>query len=234
MNLGKGISPHTKLLFLAAVLILAPCHSTAQSGFDAQIQRMLESDKTNPPPQRGIMFLGPSFFGRWARSAGLSEQMAPLPVFHRFGGSSTQEMIDGAGQLVVPLQPRIIVYYCGSNDVNAGDTAEAIIGRTKRFLAIVREKLPDTMVYYASLQKAPDKRARWDVVDAVNREMERYSHEAKNLGYIDLNTVLFRDGVVREDLFLPDKLHFRPESTAYAEFTAVVKPVLTKAWNTAQ
>ena len=200
----------------------------AQSRFDAEVQRMLDADKTNPPPQQGILFIGSSIFRLWS---GLKEQMAPLPVFNRaFGGSQTQDMIDRAGQLVVPFQPRIIVYYCGSNDVNAGATAEAIIGRTKQFLAIVREKLPNTMVYYTGIQKAPDKRERWDVVDAVNREMERYSHEAKNLGYIDLNTVLFKNGVLREDLFLPDKLHFRPESTAYAEFTAVVKPVLTKAW----
>jgi len=213
---------------LAVGLWQAPAALEAQERFDADVQRMLAADKTNPPPQHGILFIGSSIFRLWT---GLREQMAPLPAFNRaFGGSQTQDMIDRAGQLVVPFQPRIIVYYCGSNDVNAGATAEAIIGRTKQFLAIVREKLPNTMVYYTGIQKAPDKRERWDVVDAVNREMERYSHEAKNLGYIDLNTVLFKNGVLREDLFLPDKLHFRPESTAYAEFTAVVKPVLTKAW----
>lgn len=220
-------------LAVSATVTLAlwqgPLKLKAQSRFDADVQRMLERDKTNPPPQQGILFIGSSIFRLWA---GLTEQMAPLPAFNRaFGGSQTQDMIDRAGQLVVPFQPRIIVYYCGSNDVNAGASAEAIIGRTKQFLAIIREKLPNTMVYYTAIQKAPDKRARWNVVDAVNREMERYSHEAKNLGYIDLNPVLFdRDGNVRGDLFLPDQLHFRPESTAYAEFTAVVKPVLTKAW----
>ena len=218
---------------VALALWQGPVKLTAQSRFDAEIQRMLERDKTNPPPQNGILFIGSSIFRLWT---GLTEHMAPLPAFNRaFGGSQTQDMIDRAGQLVVPFQPRIIVYYCGSNDVNAGATAEAMIGRTKQFLAIVREKLPNTMVFYTAIQKAPDKRARWEVVDAVNREMERYSREVKNLGYIDLNTVLFdKNGVIREDLFLPDKLHFRPESTAYAEFAAVVKPVLAKAWESAK
>jgi len=218
-------------LCAAAALILwrGPVKLDAQSRFDAEIQRMLERDKTSPPPQHGILFIGSSIFRLWAD---LVPQMAPLPVFNRaFGGSQTQDMIDRAGQLVIPFQPRIIVFYCGSNDVNAGASAEAIIGRTKQFLAIVREKLPDTVVYYTSIHKSPDKRARWDVVEAVNREMERYSHEAKNLHFIDLNPVLFdKKGVLREDLFLPDKLHFRPEGTAYAEFAAVVKPILTKAW----
>lgn len=61
--------------------------------------------------------------------------------------------------------------------------------------------------------------------------MERHSAATANVGYIDLNSVLF-DGQnhVRQDLFLPDGLHFRPGSTAYMEFAEIVKPILTKAW----
>ena len=203
---------------------------TKSGRFQGDIERMLAKDKTSPPPRDGILFIGSSIFRLWTQ---LGEQMAPLPVFNRaFGGSVTQDLLDRVDQIVIPYKPRIIVYYCGSNDVNAGESADAIIGRTKQFLKIVNEKLPDTLVYYTSIQKAPDKRSRWDVVEAVNREMERYSHQARQIGYIDLNPVLFdHQGNLREDLFLPDRLHFRPESTAYAEFAQVVKPVLTKAWD---
>ena len=199
--------------------------------FEADIQRMLERDKTSPPPRAGILFIGSSIFRQWTH---LSEQMAPLPVFNRaFGGSVTQDLLDRMDQVVLPYQPRIVVYYCGSNDVGAGESAEAILARTKQFRKILGRKAPDTFVFYTAIQKAPDKRDRWNVVDAVNKEMERYSHTSPSLGYIDLNPVLFdARGNVREDLFLPDKLHFRPESTAYAEFAQVVKPYLTKAWET--
>jgi len=197
--------------------------------FEADIQRILEREKTAPPPHQGILLIGSSIFRLWTQ---LGEQMAPLPVFnHAFGGAVTQDIQDRVEQLVLPYRPRIVVYYCGSNDVNAGESAQAIIGRTKQFLRFVNERLPDTFVYYTSIQKAPDKRSRWDVVDAVNREMESYSRQSRHLGFIDLNPVLFdHQGNLREDLFLPDKLHFRPESTAYAEFAQVVKPILTKAW----
>src|SRR5438128_10870570 len=108
------------------------------------------------------------------------------------------DSLDRADQLVFPYKPRIIVYYCGSNDVGGGEPAGAIIGRTKQFLKIAGERLPDTFVYYTAIQKAPDKRDRWDVVETVNREMERYSHQATNLGFIDLNPVLFdKKGNVR-------------------------------------
>jgi len=146
-------------------------------------------------------------------------------------GTVTQDMLNRIGQLVLPYEPRIVVYYCGSNDISAGDDAAPIIQRTRRFIQILHEKSPGTLFFYTSIHKAPEKRARWDVVDAVNREMERYSRETAHVGYIDLNPVLF-DGRnnVRESLFLPDGLHFRPDSTAYAEFSQIVKPILTKAW----
>ena len=222
---------HTRLLgsALIASLVFAPGLLAQSHRFDADVQKMLDRDKTNPPPPDGILFIGSSIFRFWTQ---VTEQMAPLPVFNRaFGGSVTQDMLDRMDQLVAPYKPRIIVFYCGSNDVSAGESAAAILERTKRFLKIVNEKLPNTFVYYTSIQKAPEKRDRWDVVEAVDREMEWYSHEAKNLGYIDLNSVLFdAQGKLREDLFLPDKLHFRPEGTAYPEFAQIVKPILTKAW----
>jgi len=178
---------------------------------------------------QGILFVGSSIFQFWRH---LEEQMAPLPVLNRaVAGTVTQDQLDRVGQFVFPYKPRIVVYYCGSNDISAGESAEPIIARTKRFIEVVHERLPDTFIYYTAIQKAPEKRDRWNIVEAVNREMERYSRETRNLGFIDLNPVLFdRQGKLRENLFLPDELHFRPDSTAYQEFADVVKPVLTKAW----
>jgi lysophospholipase L1-like esterase len=177
----------------------------------------------------GIVFTGSSIFRFWTH---LTDQMAPLPVLNRaIAGTVTQDMLNRIGQLVLPYQPRIVVYYCGSNDISAGEDAAPIVERTKRFIQILHEKSPNTFFFYTSIQKAPEKRARWEVVEAVNREMERYSREAANVGYIDLNPVLFDSANnIRENLFLPDGLHFRPESTAYLEFSQIVKPVLIKAW----
>jgi lysophospholipase L1-like esterase len=181
------------------------------------------------PQRSGIVFTGSSIFQFWTH---LTDQMAPLPVLNRaIAGTVTQDMLDRIGQLVLPYQPRIVVYYCGSNDISAGEDAGPIIERTKRYIQILHEKSPDTFFYYTSIHKAPEKRARWDVVEAVNRELERYSHQAKNVGYIDLNPVLFDGhGNLRMNLFLGDGLHFRPDSTAYPEFSQIVKPILTKAW----
>jgi hypothetical protein len=56
-------------------------------------------------------------------------------------------------------------------------------------------------------------------VDAVNRDAERYIRQAFNVGYIDLNPLLFDSRKnVRGSLFLPDGLHFRPDSTPMRSF----------------
>jgi lysophospholipase L1-like esterase len=181
------------------------------------------------PEHGGIVFTGSSIFQFWTH---LTDQMAPLPVLNRaIAGTVTQDMLDRIGQLVFPFQPRIVVYYCGSNDISSGEPEGPIVERTKRFIQLLHARLPDTFFFYTAIQKAPEKRARWDVVEAVNREMERYAHETPNMGYIDLNPVLFdKQNNVRENLFLSDGLHFRPDSTAYQEFSQIVKPILTKAW----
>jgi lysophospholipase L1-like esterase len=185
--------------------------------------------KAASPEHGGIVFTGSSIFQFWTH---LREQMAPLPVLNRaIAGTVTQDMLNRMRQLVLQYQPRIVVFYCGSNDISAGEEARPIIERTKQYVRLLHEKSPNTFFYYTSIQKAPEKRARWDIVDAVNREMERYSREAANVGFIDLNPVLFdRQNKLRDSLFLPDGLHFRPDSTAYLEFSQIVKPILTKAW----
>jgi len=217
----------TSLAGFAAALML--CSASLPIPARAQTPASSLKEGITSPEHGGIVFTGSSIFQFWTH---LREQMAPLPVLNRaIAGTVTQDMLNRIGQLVLQYQPRIVVYYCGSNDISAGEDAGPILERTKRYVALLHERLPNTYFFYTSIQKAPEKRARWDVVEAVNGEMERYSREPINVGYIDLNAVLFdSQRRLRESLFLPDGLHFRPDSTAYLEFSQIVKPILVRAW----
>ena len=193
------------------------------------VARVLRGQPAGSPENQGIVFVGSSIFAFWRR---LNEHMAPLPVLNRaIPGTITQDMLNGIEQLVLRYKPRIVLYYCGSNDVSIGEDEESIVERSQRFVRILHQKLPDAFFYYTAIQKAPEKRARWNVVEAVNVAMKRFCDANEYTGFIDLNPVLFdAKGRVREELFLGDRLHFRPDSTAYPEFAAVIKPILTKAW----
>ena len=195
--------------------------------FEKDIVAFEQADRTSPPPPGGILFVGSSIFRQWT---GVQAHMAPLPVFNRaFGGSRTPEQVHYMERIVLPYRPRVIVYYCGSNDVNANETAETIAANYETFSERVRVALPGTRVYFASIIKAPQKRDRWDVVEAANARVRAYSARTPGRGYIDLHPALeSAPGQPRMDLYLPDQLHYLP--AAYDRMAAVVRPVIERAW----
>jgi lysophospholipase L1-like esterase len=174
----------------------------------------------------GIVFVGSSIFHRWTL---LTSQMAPLPITNlAFDGSQTSDMLRMVDSRVIPLRPKVIAYYCGSNDVDAGEPASAIVDRIVRFIDRVGGALPGTRVIFVSVNRAPEKQDRWDVVDDVNRRMQKYAADHPRVEFVDVNPVLFSaDGTPRLELFMTDQLHLRPR--AYEEFARILRPVLATA-----
>ncbi len=228
-----------KTLFTASAFLLVlvqgaarhaawPLQQPSATRFQHEIDTFLEEDKVDPPPRHAILFIGSSIFREWEN---LTERMAPLPVFNRaFGGSRTADVLYYMDKIVLPYEPKIIVYYCGSNDVNAGEKADAIFGRFSEFVERVHAKLPRTRIFFVSINRAPQKQDRWDIVDEANRQVRAYCKTDQRLGYIDVNPALFdRKGNPRLELYQEDRLHFKPQ--AYVEFTTIVKPIIAKAWN---
>lgn len=124
------------VITLALLFALSSHHSSAQQSapqkirFADQIEAFLKADQIKPPPQEAILFVGSSIFRLWKN---LPEQMAPLPVFNRaFGGSQTHEILVYMDKIVLPYKPKMIVYYCGSNDINANVTPQSIAGKIGR------------------------------------------------------------------------------------------------------
>lgn len=200
----------------------------APTRFQQEIDAFLRADSVAPPPSGGVEFVGSSIVRLWKT---VGAQMAPLPAYNRgFGGSQTRDVLYYMDRIVVPYRPRFVVYYCGSNDVSAGETADAIVGRVQEFHQRLERDLPSTRMFFLSVLHAPEKRARWAVVDSVNARMRRYAASAGNIEYVDINPPLLDDrGEVRGSLYLPDSLHYVP--AAYDLFTGVVKPVLMRAWS---
>ncbi|MDX2040887.1 MAG: GDSL-type esterase/lipase family protein [Acidobacteriota bacterium] len=195
--------------------------------YEKDIEAFLAADKTSPPQKGQILFVGSSIFRLWKN---LNAQMTPLPVFNRaFGGSRTADILYYMDKVVLPYEPKIIVYYCGSNDVNADVQPEKIAANFIEFAQRVHAKLPETKIFYVSINRAPQKMDRWAWVDDANRRIKEFCEKDKTLGFIDVNPALFdKDGKPRMELYLPDKLHFL--EPAYDEFTKIIKPVIEQVW----
>lgn len=218
------------LLFLLP--LLAPAADDAAkrwTQYEPSFQAFAEQDRAKPPVKGGILFVGSSIFRQWTD---VPDMMAPLPVLNRaFGGSRTGDQLARFDQVVLPYAPKVIVYYCGSNDLKAkpADAPEVIFGRFREFSQRLRAALPATRLIYVSATRSPDRVPRWEQVDHYNALARAYCAATPGHTFVDLNPALVdANGHPRLDLYRDDKLHFHPP--AYVAFTAIIKPVLERVW----
>jgi lysophospholipase L1-like esterase len=222
------------LLVLASAARLAAADDAAKrwAQYESSFKEFAEQDRAKPPVKGGILFVGSSIFRKWTDVA---EMMAPLPVLNRaFGGSRTGDQLARFEQVVPPYAPRVIVYYCGSNDLKATppDEPPAIFARFREFSQRVRAILPQTRIIFVSSTRSPDRVARWEQVDHYNALVRAYCEATPGHSFVDVNPRLVdAKGHPRLDLYLDDKLHFHPP--AYEEFKAVIRPVLEREWRAA-
>ncbi len=198
--------------------------------YEPSFKAFAEEDQAKAPVKGGILFVGSSIFRKWTNVA---EMMAPLPVLNRaFGGSRTGDQLARFDQVIPPYAPKIIVYYCGSNDLkaNPADMPDVIFGRFREFSQRVQAALPATRILYVTSTRSPDRVARWEQVDHYNALVHAYCAATPHHTFIDINPALVdANGHPRLDLYLDDKLHFHPP--AYEAFAAIIKPVLERVWH---
>lgn len=183
--------------------------------------------KKNPEPKQAILFTGSSIFHYWTS---LARDMAPLPVINQaFPGARMHSVFNAMGQLIFPYEPKIIVYYCGSNDINDGAGAPELLRGFEKFVGAARKKLPEVCIFFVSVNKAPQKKDKWLLIDEVNAGIKTWCENHDGLFFIDINPPFLNGDQSRKELFLEDGLHFRPE--AYAVFARIIKPAVTTAWD---
>ncbi|MEN9573405.1 MAG: hypothetical protein RL514_1260 [Verrucomicrobiota bacterium] len=180
-------------------------------------------DATNPPVKGGIVFVGSSSIVRWKS---LAQDFPEHKVVNRgFGGSEMFDSVNYFDRAVLPHQPRLIVLYAGGNDINAGKSAERVETDFKRFVALVKQKLPGTRVACISTAGNP---ARWKQVDTVreaNRRIEAICKADAQLTFINVFPhMMGPDGLPKPDIFVEDKLHMNEKG--YAIWKEVVAPFL--------
>ncbi len=232
----------TKIYYLFYILLISSGvfqftisqDSTKQNNntrYQSAIDTFIKEDSLKPPPEKAIEFIGSSIFRRWEN---LTEDMKPLPVFNRaFGGSRTHEVLYFMDKIVFPYNPKIIVYYCGSNDAGGSVPVNIIVSNITMFFERVEERLPSTTIYFVSINRSPARKAKWGAIDSANAIIKEYCSKSLRRKYIDVNPVLFDStGSPRLELYLDDQLHFK--EAAYGEFTKIIKPILLHDWSTAR
>ena len=188
----------------------------AKSHFDAIAQ-------TQPIQARAMIFVGSSSIAMWRR---LFNDVAPFRVVNRgVSGSTLAEWARGGKDLIIPVDPIAVVLYAGENDLAAGATPEQVLADFKRFVSDMRRALPDIPIAFMSIKPSP---ARWALRESMHKTNELVKASiagGKNLWYVDVaGALLDKGGVVRPELFLPDRLHLNAEG--YRLWAEILKPPL--------
>ena len=207
-------------LVAATVSLLA---QVAPGPFESEIQAFEVNDKTNPPPQHAILFIGSSSIRLWKT---LAQDFPQRKVINRgFGGSQIIDSVNYAERIVLPYRPKQIVFYAGGNDINAGKTPEQVFTDFKGFVEKVSRALPETPIAYISIAPNP---ARWSQVEKVrvaNKLIQDYTRQRPKLTFINVfPKMLGADGQPRPEIFGPDGLHMNSEG--YELWKSIISPYL--------
>ena len=210
------------LAVLVCGLAKLPAQSnTNSSRWEPEIQAFEASDRTNPPPRNGILFIGSSSFRLWKTMA---QDFPGKPVLNRgFGGSEIADSTAFASRIIFPYHPRMIVLYAGDNDLASGKSPEQVVSDYGAFVRTVRGKLPETHIAFLSIKPCPSRWRLKNEINAVNHQIAVM--QEKGLLFIDIYPrMLGPDGTPRADLFMSDGLH--PNAKAYQLWASVITPYL--------
>jgi len=218
------------LLITAGVMLYSAFQKAASDDplvWESDIKNFENLDRENMPHQEGILFVGSSSFRFWKN---LKDDMKDLPVINRgFGGSKLPDLIHYAHRIILPYKPKIVVIYCGDNDMSVGrlQSSEEVLGNTKRLIAVIKEKLPAAIICYVSIKPSPSRMKFWPAMKRANRQIKNYLASQKNMVFIDVSSRMFRkDGSLKDELFTWDRIHMRREG--YVLWTEIIRPVVAK------
>lgn len=194
--------------------------------FQAEIESFERQDRIAPPPPGAVLFLGSSTLRLWSS---LAQDFPELAVVNRgFGGSQIEDSIRYAPRIVLPLKPKILVFYAGENDLAAGQSPQQVCADFQRLVADVQAALPVTRIVFISLKPSPC-RTKWlAAMRQVNAAIQDWIRRDPRLEYIDVFTpMLDKSGVPRAELFTADRLHMN--AAGYALWARILGPRLGSA-----
>ena len=176
-----------------------------------------------------ILLVGSSIFESWTT---LNRALPNHNIVNRaVGGTETAYWLEKLPLALNTISPRVLAFYCGSNDLSRGKDADGVIDRTLKIVEGIRSTLPHVPIVYHSIIKAPEKQKCWADVDRVNEEIRNFLAEDSHAMFIDLNPLFFHsDGHIRKNFFQDDRLHLTPG--AYTAMNGLCAPLLAHCMHT--
>ena len=215
------------LFFIALSVFTTLSFAQTAPPFWNDIVAFRKQDSIRPVPANPVLFVGSSSFTKWQD---VNSYFPGYPIINRgFGGSTLPDIIRYAYDIILPYHPKQVLIYCGENDLASSETVTAaeVVKRFKTLYGILRLNLPDAVIGFVSIKPSPSRKFMINRVIEANKGINAFLKKEKKAAFIDIfPQMLDAQGNAREELFLEDRLHMKPEG--YAIWARAIKPCLLK------
>ena len=176
--------------------------------FEKEVAAFARQDSLHPPPGKPILLIGSSSFTKWTD---VQQYFPGYEMLNRgFGGSSLEDLIYYAPQILFAYTPRQIIVYGGENDLaaSAQPSTKLVLKRFKQLYRLIRNRWPSVPIVYISIKPSP---ARWQLESSfveANERIKGFIQKQKDIQFLDLHTaMLTTEGKTRPELYIGDRLH---------------------------
>lgn len=178
--------------------------------------------------KHGIVFAGDSMVDYFP----FNEHLETYSIVNRgIAGATTQSFLDTFDTAVLPLEPKVLFISIGSNDlVMFNATADEAIKNIKHLLDVVKEKLPNTKIYYLSTTPVISEEDKiykiLYVGGRTNQEQQKINDAISRYhrNFINVYDALVDGQGYLEIWYTADGIHLN--RYGYAAYAKVLKPYL--------
>jgi lysophospholipase L1-like esterase len=172
--------------------------------------------------QPTVLVIGSSIFEQWAC---VHDAAPDCRVVNRaIGGTITAFWTEHLATVLTEESPDFVLFYCGSNDLNAEVPSEAIIANVLACRATLQALAPDARLAYFGIIKAPQKLGKWEQIEQINAAIG--AQLAPGDLSIESNVVFFPESAPLAHYFTDDGLHLTDK--AYLDLTDYARPLLAE------
>lgn len=213
------------LLAFAPLLLAQRPAADPFARWEKEIAGIEKRLKEKPPAKGGVAFVGSSSVRLWKVDKAFPDLNA---VNLGFGGSEIRDSTHFAPRILLPLEPKAIVFYAGDNDVAKKRTPEQVRDDFRAFVTLVHGKLPETRILYIPVKPSIARWKQYDTQTKANAMVKAICEKDERLTYVDIVPAMLGPdgGMPPADLFVKDGLHLSEKG--YAIWNDAVKKALAE------
>lgn len=178
--------------------------------YEAEVQA-LEKKIDEGKIAKGVnLFYGSSSLRLWE---GIKDDLAPHTIENiAFGGSTLEACVHFFERLVVPCEPKSIIFYAGDNDLGDGVYHSDVMGHFERLLEKRASYLSGTTFTFISIKPSPLRHHLLHRIRLLNSYAKERVEGLENMHYVDIHSKMYTcDGMPNSQLYSEDNLHMNKD-----------------------